>query len=107
MYSSDCGSATSGGTTTSRESCYHIVLSSWNSNEVSDCKIHDCGVSQWAMMSASDLDSAQSVYNLYYTGRIYYFSASNVSSIFPTIFLKTGIKSIDGNGELKHSFVLK
>lgn len=59
------------------------------------------------MMSASDLDSAQGVYNLYYTGRVYYFSTSNVPSVFPTIFLKTSITNVGGNGELKHPFILK
>jgi len=57
MYPSDYGYATSGGTTTNRETCLNTILYDWSNSGIEDCKnnnwIYDSKYTQWTITPLS------------------------------------------------------
>ena len=108
MYPSDYGYATSGGSTTNRETCLNTVLYNWNNSSVSDCKdndwLYDSSNNQWTLTpNASDSRAAFSVrsdgfLNSYYT--------YNTIGVFPALYLNSNVKISGGSGTGSNPFVL-
>ena len=107
MYPSDYGYATSGGSTTNRETCLNTVLFSWNTS--SECYNNDwlykSGTYQWTLTpDASDSDYA---FNVFSSGRLncsyYTYTASGVS---PALYLNSNVKIVGGEGTQSNPYVL-
>ena len=100
MYPSDYGYATSGGSTTNRESCLAKELYKWSSSSFSDCKnndwLYDSSASQWTLTpssSYSDLVFGVSN-NGYLNGNVAY----DGYGVRPSIYLKSNIGISGGTG---------
>ena len=100
MYPSDYGYATSGGSTTNRETCLNTELYNWNGSSVSDCKdndwLYDSLNYQWTITpnsSRSDL-----VFNLNSIGNVYNNIAGNRYAVSPALYLSSNVKISGGEG---------
>ena len=100
MYPSDYGYATSGGSTTNRESCLAKELSNWSSSSYSDCKnndwLYDSSAVTWTLTSNSSISNY--VFSVTGSG---YLSISNARygyGVRPSIYLKSNIGISGGTG---------
>ena len=108
MYPSDYGYATSGGSTTNRETCLNTVLYNWNNSSVSDCKdndwLYDSSNNQWTLTPyASDFRAAFSVSSYGFLNSYYTY---NTIGVFPALYLNTNVKISGGSGTESNPFVL-
>ncbi len=109
MYPSDYGYATSGGTTTDRNTCLNTTLDSWKS-DVSYCKNNDWLLDrsneQWTIMPWSSRTS--SVFHLTASG---YLSDTNFASTAyaarPVVYLKSETVVESGAGTNTNPIILK
>ena len=114
MYPSDFGYATSGGTTANREECLNTEIYGWNHISVSDCKynnwLYDDSNVQGTItpgVRSVPYGSASLVWGISYsswtanTG-----SAANADSDLPTLYLKSNIKLVSGNGTIDSPYEL-
>ena len=109
MYPSDYGYATSGGTTTNRETCLAKELYNWNSSSYSDCKnndyLYNSSSTQWTLTPYSS--SSRGVFNVRTAGSVYYYSAFNSSySASPVLYLKSTVEITGGDGTSGNPFTL-
>ena len=108
MYLSDYGYATSGGSTTDRNTCLNKELYNWVSSDFSDCKNND-----WIFNSSVQwtITPRASYYNrVFYvdsTGYAYSYNASNTYGVRPVVFLKSNIKIVEGDGSSSNPYTLK
>ena len=111
MYPSDCGYATSGGSTTDRAACLVKELRSWGGSGVKDCKNNDylykSGYTHWTLAPASSYS-----YGVFYVdgaGAVYSNTAHyGGHSVRPAAFLKSNISITDvGIGTAESPFQLK
>ncbi len=107
MYPSDYGYATSGGTTTDRETCLNKELYNWYDSSVSDCKNNDwlytAGSSKWTLTSTSYNNL---MFGVDSNGRVYDCNPLNGNTSFPTLYLKSNVKISGGTGTSSNPFVL-
>ena len=100
MYPSDYGYATSGGSTNGRTSCLNKELYNWNADSYSDCKENDwlyMTPTQWTLSSYSSY--SYSVFVVIDTGRTYdYSSAGNQCAVRPSVYLKSNVSILEGEG---------
>ena len=100
MYPSDYGYATSGGSTNGRTSCLNKELYNWNADSYSDCKENDwlyMTPTQWTLSSYSSY--SYSVFIVIDTGRTYdYSSAGNQCAVRPSVYLKSNVSILEGEG---------
>ena len=109
MYASDYGYATSGGSTTNRETCLNTVLYSWNTSSVSDCKdndwLYDSSNHQWPLTPY-----ASTSYFVFYVasgGYVGYYSANTTTAcVSPALYLNANVKISGGSGTESNPFVL-
>ena len=108
MYPSDYGYATSGGSSTNRNSCLAKELYNWDSSGYSDCKNNDwmynSNIWQWTM-------SPRAVYSGYVflvitAGYVDYDNANNSNAGRPVVYLKSTIKVISGSGTTSSPYIL-
>ena len=108
IYSSDYGYATSGGTTTDRNTCLNKELIGWYSSSYSDCRnndwLYESGNTQWTLTSRSS--SSNAAFYMGYSG-----SLSNGNAIFsygarPVVFLKSSVKIDGGDGSTSNPYIL-
>ena len=96
MYPSDYGYATSGGTTKDRAACLAKEL--WNWSDFSDCKgndyLFDTNISSWTLTPYSDIVH----YAFLFSGSVYGTPVNALNAVRPTLFLKSSISVVDGNG---------
>ena len=109
MYPSDYGYATSGGSTSNRETCLVTALYNWDSSSVSDCKnnnyLYKPSYYQWTLAPA-----ARYVYHVFFVrsdGRIGDYHASNTYLVRPAAFLKSSISIMAGTGTSNDPYQLK
>ena len=108
MYASDYGYATSGGSTTNRETCLNTVLYNWNNLGVSDCKdndwLYDSSNNQWTLTP----DASRSITAFYVNsrGRVSYGYAYAASGVSPALYLNSNVKISGGSGTESNPFVL-
>ena len=100
MYSSDYGYATSGGSTTNRETCLNTELSNWNSSSVSDCKnndwLYDSSNHQWTLTPTSD--DSDRVFGVLSSGYVYNRIAISNTAVSPALYLSSNVKISRGDG---------
>ncbi len=106
IYPSDYVYATSGGTTTNRETCLNTALGKWYDS--SDCYsndwLYDSSNSQWTLTCSYSSSNAV----VYMTGN------GNVTTnqvytryvSFPTLYLKSNVKITGGTGTSSNPFIL-
>ena len=109
MYVSDYGYATSGGSTTNRETCLNTVLYDWESSSVSDCNendwLYDSSNSQWFLTSTSS--SSDGVFYLnrswdHVLPRI----ADDSLAVSPALYLNSNVKISGGEGTEESPYTL-
>ena len=100
MYPSDYGYATSGGSTTNRETCLNTVLYNWDSSSVNDCKnnnwLYDSSNIQWTLTSHSDTSSV--VFDVSSNGSVSYSNANFSRAVSPALYLNSNVKISGGEG---------
>ena len=108
MYPSDYGYATSGGSSTNRNSCLAKELYNWDSSGYSDCKNNDWmyngNIWQWTISPrAADSNIVWVVSNAGYVGRD---NANITYAGRPVVYLKSTIKVISGSGTTSSPYIL-
>ena len=99
MYVSDYGYATSGGSTTNRETCLNTALLNWSSSSVSDCKNNDWLYrvsSQWTLTPGSSYSNG--VFTVHSYGNVIVDSAFSRVAVSPAIYLSSNVKISGGEG---------
>ncbi len=97
MYPSDYGYATSGGSTTDRETCLNTELYNWY--EYDDCFNNDwlyTGSYQWTLTPRSSISSL--VFRVASAGNVYSTDASSSYVVFPALYLSSNVKISGGEG---------
>ena len=87
MYPSDYGYATSGGSTTNRETCLNTELYNWNGSSVSDCKnndwLYDSSNYQWTITPSSSYSTYVFFLNSY--GDVIGYNADTRRAVSPAL----------------------
>ena len=108
MYPSDYGYATSGGSSTNRNSCLAKELYNWDSSGYSDCKNNDwmynSNIWQWTMSPRAG--NSSSVFFVNDTGFVDDYDANNTYAGRPVVYLKSTIKVISGSGTTSSPYIL-
>ena len=107
MYASDYGYATSGGSTTNRETCLNTVLYSWNTPSVSDCKNNDWLYSsnyQWTL--TPNASSSSFVFLVYSYGIVYSSNTNSTNGVSPALYLNSNVKISGGSGTEESPYTL-
>ena len=108
MYPSDYGYATSGGSSTNRNSCLAKELYNWDSSGYSDCKNNDWmyngNIWQWTMSPRAAISS--SVFIVRYAGYVNHDYAYDTYAGRPVVYLKSTIKVISGSGTTSSPYIL-
>ena len=108
MYPSDYGYATSGGSSTNRNSCLAKELYNWDSSGYSDCKNNDwmynSNIWQWTMSPRAD--GSNDVFIVINAGYVSYNRAGNTYAGRPVVYLKSTIKVISGSGTTSSPYIL-
>ena len=108
MYPSDYGYATSGGTTTNRQSCLAKEMYSWDSSSYSDCKnndyLYNSSSSQWAINPDSSLSDR--VFGVIASGYVDYLSLYSSYSASPVLYLKSTVEIAGGEGTSSSPYIL-
>ena len=101
IYPSDYGYATSGGTTTNRNTCLSAILRNWSS--YSDCYNYNWlyGENQWTI-------THRSRYTIYVgiRGGVFYNSVDSLYSVRPSIYLKSTIVISGGTGSSSDPYIV-
>ena len=107
MYPSDYGYATSGGSSTNRNSCLAKELWNWDSSSYTDCKNNDWlykNSYSWFITPYIDNSGASySVKSNAYVGYEYNYAPDPV---FPTVYLKSSIAFSDGDGSSSSPYII-
>ena len=108
MYPSDYGYATSGGSTTNRESCLAKELYNWDSSSFSDCKNNDwlfTGTYQWTLTPHSSYLTG--VFFVNSTGCVInYRDAYNSRGVRPSVYLTSNVMISGGDGTINDPYVV-
>ena len=106
MYPSDYGYATSGGSTTNRETCLNTELYNWDS--YSDCNnndwLYDNSNIQWTLTPRSAY--SYSVFDVLSYGRVYSLDANYSNAVSPALYLSSNVKISGGDGSVSSPFEL-
>ena len=108
MYPSDYGYATSGGSSTNRNSCLAKELYNWDSSGYSDCKNNDwmynSNIWQWTMSPRAG--NSYLVFDVSNAGYVSNSYAFNTFAGRPVVYLKSTIKVISGSGTTSSPYIL-
>ena len=108
MYPSDYGYATSGGSSTNRNSCLAKKLYNWDSSGYSDCKNNDwmynSNIWQWTMSPRAV--NSYDVFFVSYAGFVSNSIANDTYAGRPVVYLKSTIKVISGSGTTSSPYIL-
>ena len=108
MYASDYGYATSGGSSTNRETCLNTELYDWDGSSVSDCKNNDwlfySTSNQWTLTPSSGF--SYYVFRVYSTGCAVNSTAYSRNDVSPAIYLSSNVKISGGEGTLSNPYQL-
>ena len=100
MYPSDYGYATSGGSTTNRETCLNTELSNWDGSSISDCKdndwLYDSSNHQWTITPYSS--NSRFVFSVSSDGDVFSLIARNRDAVSPALYLSSNVKISGGEG---------
>ena len=109
VYPSDYGYATSGGTTMDRKTCLLKELNGWNASEYSECVQNSYLIVnnsvEWVLSHNSGASNngfcMTNAGNIIYCGDVY-----GSHSVRPVVYLKPGVKILDGNGTIDNPYAL-
>ena len=108
MYPSDYGYATSGGSTTNRETCLNTVLYNWDSSSVSECYNND-----WLYKSGTHkltltpyASNSYHVFRVLSNGYLYYSATIAALGVSPALYLNSNVKISGGSGTEESPFTL-
>ena len=108
MYPSDYGYATSGGSSTNRNSCLAKELYNWDSSGYSDCKNNDWmyngNIWQWTMSPRAV--NSDFVFIVNKAGFVDGSDAYDTYAGRPVVYLKSTIKVISGSGTTSSPYIL-
>ena len=108
MYASDYGYATSGGSTTNRETCLKKELWNWDSSNVSDCYNNDwlysSSYNQWTL--TPDVSFSYFAFYVRSSGTVSYYSAISTYSVSPALYLNSNVKISGGSGTEESPYTL-
>ena len=108
MYPSDYGYATSGGSTTNRETCLNTELYNWNGSSVSDCKnndwLYDSSNYQWTITPSSSYSTYVFFLNSY--GDVIGYNADTRRAVSPALYLSSNVKISGGDGSEGNPYTL-
>ena len=107
IYASDYGYATSGGNSTSRDTCIKSNMYEWDSIDVSDCKSNNYLYTenyQWILSLSSN--SYSYIYHLYPSGGVCKTNTYRSDNTRPSLFLKSNISIGIGDGSLNTPYQL-
>ena len=108
MYPSDYGYATSGGSSTDRNTCLAKELYNWVSYSYSDCKNNDwlykSGTTQWTLTPYSAYSHI--VFRVNSNGPVRYSSAYGYAAVSPALYLSSNVKISRGDGSENSPFQL-
>ncbi len=108
MYPSDYGYATSGESSTDRETCLNTELYYWDGAGVSDCKnndwLHESSDSQWTLTPSSS--ASNYVFIVYSRGRVYPNNVSIRNAVSPALYLSSNVKISGGDGSQGNPYQL-
>ena len=100
MNPSDYGYATSGGSTTNRQTCLNKELYDWDS--VSDCYqndwLYNSSIHQWTLTPMPLSSYSSNVFYVGSSGYVYGSYAGNTLGVRPVVYLKSTVKMIGGEG---------
>ncbi len=100
MYPSDYGYATSGGSSTDRETCLNTELYNWDGSSVSDCKnndwLYNSSNYQWTITPYSS--TSRDVFRVDSNGNVNYFNARYRRAVSPALYLSSNVKISGGEG---------
>ena len=97
MYVSDYGYATSGGSTTNRETCLNTELYNWD--DYDDCFNNDwlyTGSHQWTLTPRSSYSN--DVFRVRSSGHVNSHLANGSCGVFPALYLSSNVKISGGEG---------
>ena len=103
MYPSDYGYATSGGTTTDRNSCLNTILYNWES----DCYNNNWlgnSYMEWTITSLSVFPA--NVFQIVQNNLNFTNAGIYSSDVYPVVFLKANIKITSGDGSSSNPYVI-
>ena len=108
MYASDYGYATSGGSTTNRETCLNTVLYNWDSSSVSECYNNDWLYNgsnrHWTLTPTARVSSY--VFYVGSDGYLRYNDASYAHGVSPALYLNSNVKISGGSGTEESPYTL-
>lgn len=110
MYPSDYGYSTSGGTKSSKEECLNTTLNNWGRSERIDCKNNSWLLPAseliWTLTPRAYGYSAASVFVIRNYGDLNNSFAYHINAVHPTVFLKSTVQIVDGNGSVDNPYKL-
>ncbi len=107
IYPSDYGYATSGGTGTTRTSCFGRTLNSWDN--YNECKNNDWLLFDswyWTVSPRAFSDRSGNVFTIGSAGYVSDYGASNAGGVRPSVYLKPDVLVSSGNGTKETPFQL-
>ena len=107
MYPSDYGFATSGGSTTDRDTCLNTSMYEWSN--VTDCKNNNWlfeSKNMWTMSPLAHQSSSRGVFLLTNNGIINADVAAEKNEIKPVVFLKSNVSFTGGTGTQEDPYTL-
>ncbi len=108
MYPSDYGYATSGGTTTNRNSCLAKEMYNWDSSSYSDCKnndyLYNSSEYQWTLTPPSS--RSNSVIRVYNSGHVNSNNVTGSCTSRPVLFLTSTVQITGGEGTQSSPYTL-
>ena len=108
MYPSDYGYATSGGTSMNRTSCLAKELYNWDG--ASDCYnndwLLDSSNTQWTISPRAHSVTAISVFNVNSGGTINNSHAKFAQSVRPSVYLKSNVSILSGEGTPENPYTI-
>ena len=106
MYPSDYGFATSGGSTTNRNSCLAKELYNWDS--VEDCYtnswLYDSSNIQWTLAPSASYSTY--VFFVFSGGFVSQYYAGRSDAVRPAVYLTSNVEIVSGDGTSSSPFIL-
>ena len=110
IYPSDYGYATSGGTTTNKETCLNTSLYSWNGSKISDCKNNSWILSNnyhWTLTPQGMPYGSNTIFPIGTSGAIdTNYNSYNSYKVRPVLYLQSSIYVTGGNGSSEKPYKL-
>ena len=105
IYPSDYLYATSGGSTTSRETCLNTSAYNLGWSNLSDCIGNDWIENGWTMTPGASEGDAGNVF-VVLGANLYAHAAVMTNNFRPTVYLKPNVKIVSGTGTQEDPFIL-